>query len=253
MLKILGLIPARYASTRFPQKLMQKVLDKTIIQMVYEQVIQSRFLSEVYIITDHPVIFNHVMSFGGKVIMTDASHTSGTERCAEAAIKLGGSKSFEFVINIQGDEPMIDPDSIDSLAIKLNSKVELASMYLKIKEIEEVLNPNAVKVVLDKYNDALYFSRSPVPFVRDVPVDNWLEKVVFYKHIGLYAYRIDVLEKIVKMPNSPLEEIEKLEQLRWMFNGLKIKMIETFKESIGIDTPQDLLALRQFLKDKKRI
>jgi 3-deoxy-manno-octulosonate cytidylyltransferase (CMP-KDO synthetase) len=253
MLKILGLIPARYASTRFPRKLLTLVENKTIIQMVYEQAIQCNFLSEVYVATDNIEIFDHVQSFGGKVIMTDLSHTSGTERCAEAARKLGGAKAFDFVINIQGDEPIIQPEVIDNLAASLDDAVEIASMYLKINTLEDVLSPNVVKVVLNKNQNALYFSRSPIPFIRDVAVDNWLERAVFFKHIGLYAYQTEVLERIVKIPQAKLEDLEKLEQLRWVYNCFKIKMIETFTQTIGIDTPEDLDKLRQFLRDKKRI
>ncbi len=253
MLKILGLIPARYASTRFPKKLLTLVNDKTVIQMVYEQVIQANFLSDVFVATDHREIFEHVQSFGGKAIMTDTKHSSGTERCAEALKALGGSKNYDFVINIQGDEPLIDFMEIDALAKELNSTDEIASMYLKIKTLEDVLNPNNVKVVLNKYSHALYFSRSPIPFVRDIPVDDWLKKVSFFKHIGLYAYQAEVLEKIVKLSTTTLEDIEKLEQLRWIYNGFKIKMLEAKSENIGIDTPEDLEKLRQFLHNKKRI
>jgi 3-deoxy-manno-octulosonate cytidylyltransferase (CMP-KDO synthetase) len=253
MLKILGLIPARYASTRFPKKLLTLVENKTIIQMVYEQAIQCDFLSAVYVATDHIEIYDHVQSFGGKVIMTDFSHTSGTERCAEAVQKLGGTKEFDFVINIQGDEPIIEPAVIDNLAKSLNSSIDIASMYLKINTLEDILSPNVVKVVFNKNNEALYFSRSPMPFVRDVEVDDWKENADFYKHIGLYAYQTEVLERIVKLPTVKLEELEKLEQLRWLYNGFKIKMIETYSQTIGIDTPEDLEKLRQFLRDKKRI
>jgi 3-deoxy-manno-octulosonate cytidylyltransferase (CMP-KDO synthetase) len=253
MLKILGLIPARYASTRFPKKLLTLVEDKTILQMVYEQAVQCDFLSEIYVATDNIEIFDHVQSFGGKVIMTNVSHTSGTERCAEATQKLGGAKAFDFVINIQGDEPIIQPEVIDSLAKSLNHTVEIASMYLKINALEDILSPNVVKVVLNKNQEGIYFSRSPIPFVRDVQIDDWKIHTNFYKHIGLYAYQTEVLERIVKLPTSKLEDLEKLEQLRWVYNGFKIKMIETYSQTIGIDTPEDLLRLRQFLSDKKRI
>jgi 3-deoxy-manno-octulosonate cytidylyltransferase (CMP-KDO synthetase) len=253
MLKILGIIPARYASTRFPKKLLTLVEDKTIIQMVYEQAIQCNYLSEIYVATDNLEIFDHVQSFGGKAIMTDLSHSSGTERCAEASRKLGGSKAFDFVINIQGDEPIIQPEVIDSLARRLNDSLEIASMYYKIDVLDEVLSPNVVKVVMNKNKEALYFSRSPIPFIRDITIDSWLTYTDFYKHIGLYAYQTEVLEKIVKLSIAKLEDLEKLEQLRWVYNGFKIKMIETKTHTIGIDTPEDLERLRQFLRDNKRI
>ena len=151
MLKILGIIPARFASTRFPKKLLTLVKDKTVIQMVYEQVIQCNYLSDVYVATDHLEIFQHVQSFGGKAIMTDTRHNSGTERCAEALCLLGGSKNYDFVINIQGDEPLIDPLEIDNLARNLQNSEEIVSMYFKINNLEEILNPNVVKVVQNKH------------------------------------------------------------------------------------------------------
>ncbi len=253
MLKILGLIPARFASTRFPKKLLTFVKDKTIIQMVYEQVIQCNYLSDVYVATDHIEIFEHVQSFGGKAVMTNIAHTSGTERCAEALKILGGSKSYDFVINVQGDEPLIDPQEIDNLAQSLKYSEEIVSMYLKINDIESILSPNIVKVILNKQAEALYFSRSPIPFLRDISIDEWHTKHIFLKHIGLYAYQAEILEKITKLSSAEIEDFEKLEQLRWLYNGFKIKMVEANNESIGIDTPADLEKLRQFLDTKKRI
>ena len=249
-MKILGIIPARYASTRFPAKLIQEVNGKSILQYVYEQCLKSSYLSKVLIATDNELIFEKAKDFGAEVVITSTKHLSGTDRCAEALGIYGGAKKFDFAINIQGDEPLISPNTIDELCGILNSRTEIASVYKKISQIDDVLNPNIVKVVIGENNQALYFSRSPIPFVRDEEIDNWLVKHSFFKHLGLYCFRTDILEKIVKIPVSKLETIEKLEQLRWLANGYKISMLETSNESIGIDTQEDFDRFKQFLGKK---
>jgi 3-deoxy-manno-octulosonate cytidylyltransferase (CMP-KDO synthetase) len=251
-MKILGVIPARYASTRFPAKLLKKVEDKTIIQMVYEQCLMAKSLDRVVVATDNDLIFDHVTAFGGDVVMTSEKHNSGTERCAEVAKIFHASTEYEFIINIQGDEPLINPDIIDSLGASLDTNTEVVSICKKIDELQDLLSSNIVKVVLGESNQALYFSRAPIPHMRSVEIDHWLNNAKYYKHLGIYGYRLDILEKIVKCEPSLLEEIEKLEQLRWLANGFKISMVETFEDSIGIDSPEDLERLRQFIKDKKR-
>ncbi len=249
-MKILGIIPARYASTRFPEKLIQEVNGKSILQFVYEQCLKSSYLSKVIIATDHELIFEKVKGFGAEVVMTSTKHLSGTDRCAEALVIYGGAKEFDFAINIQGDEPLISPNTIDDLCGIFNNRTEIASVYKKISLIEELLNPNVVKVVIGENKQALYFSRSPIPFVRDEEIDNWLVNHSFFKHLGMYGFRADILEKIVKIPVSKLEVVEKLEQLRWLVNGYKISMQETSNESMGIDTQEDFDRFKQFIGKK---
>ncbi|MBL0300396.1 MAG: 3-deoxy-manno-octulosonate cytidylyltransferase [Cytophagaceae bacterium] len=249
-MRILGVIPARYASTRFPGKLLKEIGGKSIIRMVYEQCLKTKSLIRVVVATDNELVFDHVQSFGGEVIMTLESHQSGTDRCAEVAKKLHGNTDFDFLVNIQGDEPLIDPETIDSLCSQLDIDTQILTAYKTIKTLDELLNPNLVKVVLGEKNQALYFSRSPIPHIRGVEIDHWLVRNDFYQHIGLYVFSVEVLEKIVRFPVSKLENLEKLEQLRWLSNGFNIKAVEVESDSIGIDTPEDFEALRQFLQGK---
>ncbi len=244
-MKILGVIPARYASTRFPGKPLADIAGKSMIELVYRQVMKSTLLSRVLVATDHPAIFNHVKSFGGKVFMTSESHPSGTDRCYETLSNQ--EEKFDYVINIQGDEPFIAPEQIDLLADLLDGKTELATLIKKIEREEELFNPNVVKVVKDDFNEAIYFSRSPIPHVRNTPKGEWLTHHSFFKHIGMYAYRHDILAKITKLEISSLERTESLEQLRWIENGYSIKVAETNQETIGIDTPEDLERAVQFV------
>ncbi|MCA0362445.1 MAG: 3-deoxy-manno-octulosonate cytidylyltransferase [Bacteroidetes bacterium] len=246
-MRILGVIPARYASTRFPGKLLKEVGGKSILRMVYEQCKKTKSLNRVVVATDNELVYQHVESFGGDVLMTSESHQSGTDRCAEVAKELHGNTDFDFIVNIQGDEPLIDPDTIDSLCSRLDADTQILTAYKPIKTLDELLNPNLVKVVLGEKKQALYFSRSPIPHIRGIAVDEWLKKNTFFQHIGLYVYSVEVLEKIVKFPVSKLENLEKLEQLRWLSNGFKINGVEVESESIGIDTPEDFEALKQFL------
>ncbi len=235
---ILGIIPARYASTRFPAKPLTDIAGKSMIQRVYEQVKKSTLITDVIVATDNKEILDHVTSFGGRVRMTKESHVSGTDRCYEA-LTLQKAK-FDYVINIQGDEPFIQPEQIDLLAKLLDGKTEIATLVKKIEDQSQLFNPNVVKAVVSEKGEALYFSRSTVPHIRNTPDAEWLSKHSFYKHIGMYAYRTDVLKQLTELPVSALEKAESLEQLRWLENGFRIKVAETKTETIGIDTPEDL-------------
>lgn len=253
MISILGVIPARYSSTRFPAKLLQRVIDKSILEMVYLRCLEAKCLSKVVVATDHKTIFDHVKGFGGNVVMTSEIHNSGTDRCFEATNIMGGNAAYEYIINIQGDEPLIEPKLIDSLGQGLGNGVNILTACSLIKDQKQLFSPNTVKIVKNKLNKALYFSRSPIPFLRDIDTELWLQTEKFYKHIGIYAFRTETLEKLVRLPSSKLELTEKLEQLRWLENGFDIYLTETKHEAIGIDTPEDLEALRQFLSQNKRI
>ncbi|HEY9044334.1 MAG TPA: 3-deoxy-manno-octulosonate cytidylyltransferase [Ohtaekwangia sp.] len=237
-MKILGIIPARYASTRFPAKPLVDIAGKSMIQRVYEQVKKTSGIASVVVATDHAEIFDHVKKFGGEVCMTKESHVSGTDRCYEALTLQPGQ--FDYVINIQGDEPFIQPAQIELLASKLNGQTEIATLIKAIDNPEQLFNPNLVKVVISKLGEALYFSRSTIPHIRNTPEAEWLGKHTFYKHIGMYAYRTDILEQLTRISVSSLERAESLEQLRWLENGFKIMVAETKAETVGIDTPEDL-------------
>jgi 3-deoxy-manno-octulosonate cytidylyltransferase (CMP-KDO synthetase) len=247
-MKILGVIPARYASTRFPAKPLVDIGGKSMIQRVYEQVIQAGQLTKVVVATDHEEIYEHVVSFGGTVVMTKEEHPSGTDRCYEA-LRLQ-EEEYNYVINIQGDEPFIKPQQIDLLAALLDGETFIATLVKEINEQETLFNPNVVKAVVAQNGNALYFSRSPVPHIRNTAEAKWLEKGKFFKHIGMYAYRTDILEKLTELQVSPLEKVESLEQLRWLDNGFTIKTTETKTETIGIDTPEDLERALRHLKEK---
>lgn len=239
-MKIIGIIPARYASTRFPGKPLKEIDGKSVIQRVVEQCKKSKSLDDVVVATDDSRILQHVESFGAKAIMTRSNHESGTDRCAEVMDELKAWDSYDFVINIQGDEPFIEPKLIDELATSLDFKIEIGTAVKRISSLEELTNPNVVKAVLTMRRQALYFSRQVIPFVRDVAKENWLTNAEFFKHIGIYAFRTDILKQIVKLPPNVLERTEKLEQLRWLGYGYKIQAVATDYESIGIDTPKDL-------------
>lgn len=238
---VAGIIPARYASTRFPGKPLAIIGGKTMIERVYSQA--RKALELVYVATDDERIYNAVTGFGGLAVMTSDKHQSGTDRCAEAVgviEKLTGKKT-DIVINIQGDEPFIKPEQIRQLVSCFSEpSVDIATLVKKITPGENLFNPNHPKVVIDLNGNALYFSRSVIPFVRDADEDKWLLKHVFFRHIGLYAYRTEVLEAITRLPRSPLETAESLEQNRWLENGFRIKTAVTEFDSFSIDTPADL-------------
>ena len=243
-MRILGIIPARYASSRFPGKPLADILGKPMIRRVYEQASKCGDLHELIVATDDQRIAECVSSFHGKVMMTSSDLRSGTERCYAVAKNLPLDQTFDVVINMQGDEPFIDPRQI-SLVVKAftDDKVSIATLVKKIRLQEELINTNVVKVVFDKNNNALYFSRHPVPFIREKEISGWLKMETHYKHIGLYGYRRRILEEITLLPDSSLEKAESLEQLRWLENGYTIKVTETDIESIAIDSPDDLLKI----------
>ncbi len=244
-MKILGIIPARFASSRFPGKPLADIGGKSMIQRVYEQALKAKSLNKVVVATDDVRILSHVMSFGGDAVMTAENHPSGTDRCFEAFQKAGGASKYDYAVNIQGDEPFIEPEIIDQLTMLLDFKTEIATAAKKIKDYKTLFDPNVVKAVLTMRKQCLYFSRQTVPYVRGYEPETWLEHADFYKHIGIYAYRSDVLEQISHIPTSPLENTEKLEQLRWLGYGYKVYAIVTEYESIGVDTVEDLELLNQ--------
>lgn len=237
--KFIGIIPARYASTRFPGKPLVDIFGKTMIRRVYESAKKCSCLSDVWVATDDSRIFNEVKNFGGNVVFTDENHTSGTERVAEATKLIEDiDVHHDVIINIQGDEPFVNPSQIELLAKQFeDTKTQIATLKTLIKQPKDIENPNVVKVVTDINNFAMYFSRSAIPFVRDDAKNAVNEH---FRHIGIYAYRAIVLQQIVSLPVAQLENFEKLEQLRWLFNGYKIKVVQSDNETIGIDTPEDL-------------
>lgn len=242
----IGIIPARYQSTRFPGKPLATLGDKLIVQWVYENA--KKVLDHVYVATDDERIFRAVEAFGGKAVYTSADHQSGTDRCAEAARKLAGQLNFDVVINIQGDEPFIRPEQVEGLKNCFNSPAtEIATLIKPIVNAAEITNINRPKVVINKNQEALYFSRSPIPFVRDFQPEEWIARNTFFSHIGMYAYRADVLQELTRLEVGQLEKAESLEQLRWLENGYRIKTAQTQFENIGIDTPEDLENAKKFL------
>ena len=244
-MKSIGIIPSRYASTRFPGKPLTIIKGKTMIQRVYEQVVKSKKLSTIFVATDDIRIYDHVNSFGGNVLMTDSKHTNGTTRCNQViSILENTGEHFEIAVNIQGDEPYINPEQIDSvISLFENDNVQIGTLAKKITTSDELFDSNVVKVVLNNQNNALLFSRHPIPLLRDIKNEKWLNNFEFLKHIGIYAYKTSVLKNIANMPAGKLEQAEKLEQLRWLENRISISVNITDYESIAIDTPDDLLKL----------
>jgi 3-deoxy-manno-octulosonate cytidylyltransferase (CMP-KDO synthetase) len=241
MSTFLGIIPARYASTRFPGKPLADIKGKPMIQWVYERALQA--IKEVIVATDDKRIFDTVKAFGGKAVFTSEHHQSGTDRCFEAFELFQKSQNllFDVVINIQGDEPFIRPDQIELLKTCFDDdSVDIATLVKKIDNNSIVFDPNKPKVVVNKKMEAMYFSRSAIPYLRNEKEQNWSKKHNFFQHIGMYAYRAKALAAVTKFEQSALEKAESLEQLRWLENGLKIKTAETEFESFGIDTPEDL-------------
>ncbi len=238
-MKILGIIPARFASTRFPGKPLVMMDGKTMIERVYTQACKSTSLQKVIVATDNEHIYKAVQAFNGNVVMTSTDHPSGTDRCAEVA---GGEQEhYDVIVNVQGDEPFIDPKQIDLLVNCFNdATVNIATLIKKISSTAELANPNTPKVVLDDHNNALYFSRQAIPFLKGIPLEQWHEKGEYFKHIGIYAYRPETLAKLVELPLSKLEKAESLEQLRWLEHGFSIRTAVTDIETIAIDTPEDL-------------
>jgi len=243
-MNILGIIPARYGSTRFPGKPLVDIDGKSMIQRVFEQSSKATLLSRVVIATDDERIMAHVKEFGGNPVMTSPQHISGTDRCAET-VRLDTENKWDAVINIQGDEPYIQPEQIDLLCRCFeNASTTIATLIKEIKSSEELFNHNTAKVILNKNKEAIYFSREPVPYCRNYPEHEWIKHHTYYKHIGIYGYRTNMLLELAQLPKTKLEIAESLEQLRWIENGYTIYTALTSFESIAIDTPDDLLRIK---------
>lgn len=247
-MKFISIIPARYASSRFPAKPLADMAGKPMIQRVYEQV--QKVVSEVWVATDDKRIESVVTSFGGKAIMTSPDLQSGTDRIYAAYKNI--DSDADVIINIQGDEPFVQPSQIEAVMRCFDTDdVQIATLvkpFHKEDGFDVLFNPNSPKVVINKDNEAIYFSRSIIPYIRDVHHTKWLDKHTFYKHIGMYAYRADILKQITSLPQSSLEKAESLEQLRWIENGYRIKVGYTDTETIGIDTPEDLQRALEYLQ-----
>lgn len=242
-MRTIGIIPARYESSRFPGKPLVDIGGKSMIQRVYEQVKGCPSLSEVIVATDDSRIEEHIRSFAGNVIMTSSAHQSGTDRCAEVIAKISG---FDVAINIQGDEPFISPLQIELLSnLFLDPTTEIGTLIKKIDNAEDLFNESIPKVVANTKQEAMYFSRQTIPFQRDVKRENWLKNYTYFKHIGIYGYRVDILKKITKLAVSPYEKSEGLEQLRWLENGYKIKIAETAFDTISVDHPEDVNLIKK--------
>jgi 3-deoxy-manno-octulosonate cytidylyltransferase (CMP-KDO synthetase) len=243
---IIGIIPARYASTRFPGKPLIEIEGKSMIQRVYERASQAQCLSKVIVATDDVRIYNHVQSFGGEVVMTHSDHPSGTDRCWEAYNTQAphapqpSQGRMLYIINIQGDEPFIEPQQIDELGAILDGQVEIASQMIPVQSAGLLFDIGEAKVIVNQDLEAIYFSRQAIPYLKGIDQNHWHKHHTYYRQVGMYAYRIDVLEKITKLVVSPLEKAESLEQLRWLQHGFKIKMALTKYESHCIDTPEDI-------------
>jgi len=240
-MNILAIIPARYASTRFPGKPLLIINDKTMIRNVYDRV--SKIIENVIIATDDYRIENEIKSFNGNYVMTSEHHKSGTDRCTEALslYEKKSNKKFDAVINVQGDEPFIEAEHLNKIIELINKpKFQIATLVKKISSNDDIFNPNKPKVIIDKYDNAIYFSRSAIPYIRDMKKEDWHKKNIFYKHIGIYAYKNNVLKEITKLKQSKLELSESLEQNRWIENGYRIAVDYTNVESISIDTKEDL-------------
>lgn len=250
-MKKIGIIPARYKSTRFPGKPLVDIFGKSMVQRVYEKVSQSNLLDEVWVATDDQRIVDHLEENKIPYILTATDIATGTERCLVAARTLGYLSPEDILINIQGDEPFISANQI-SLLIQAfeHPSTQIASLRKRIDRLPQVLNPNSVKVVSDENDFALYFSRSPIPYVRDTIQDQWLTVANFYKHIGIYAFKFGVLEELSNLETTSLEQLESLEQLSWLSHGYNIRMIITKEESPSIDTPNDLEMVLNLYKDK---
>jgi len=237
-MKVLGIIPARYSSSRFPGKPLIDIAGKTMIQRVVEQASKSSLIDEIIVATDDQRIFDHVKSFKGNVMMTSENHMNGTERCGEVIEKY---PEFDIVINIQGDEPLIQPEQLEKvIALFEEESVQIGSLCKKLTDAEDLFNPNRIKVVKNAANDGLYFSRGAIPFQKDQKISKWLDKADYFKHIGIYEWRLNTLKKLLQLPVSQLEQLESLEQLRWLDAGYKIRLAETTIETPNIDTPEDL-------------
>ncbi|GAB4044993.1 3-deoxy-manno-octulosonate cytidylyltransferase [Spirosoma litoris] len=247
---IIGIIPARYGSTRFPGKPLADIGGKSMIQRVLEQCKQAKSLDKVVVATDDERIAEAVRQLGEEVVMTRTDHPSGTDRCWEAYDRLIGDglipgDSSDYILNIQGDEPFIDPAQIDELAAILDGTVELATQMASVDSAAILHDPKEAKIVVNSQNEALYFSRSAVPYLWGIEPDQWHAHHAYHRHVGLYAYRADVLEKITQLPPSLLEQAESLEQLRWLEAGYRIKLVSTNFQTPSVDSPADIEKILQ--------
>jgi 3-deoxy-manno-octulosonate cytidylyltransferase (CMP-KDO synthetase) len=245
-MNVIGVIPARYDSSRFPGKPLVVIDGKSMIQRVYEQCLKSTSINKLIVATDDQRIADHVRLFGGNVTLTSNKHQSGTDRCAEVA---DNYPEFDILINIQGDEPMINPNQIDLLCKCFdNPQASIATLVKKIGSNDELFNENTPKVILNKNSEAILFSRTAIPFLRGKARENWIEQYTFYKHIGIYGFKTETLKILSNLPLSTLESAEALEQLRWIENGYRIHAAITDQESQAIDTPEDLEKLLKWIK-----
>jgi 3-deoxy-manno-octulosonate cytidylyltransferase (CMP-KDO synthetase) len=237
-MKILGIIPARYQSSRFPGKPLVDIKGKSMLQRVVEQAQLSKLGDNIVVATDDERIIDHCAELKIPFVLTSEHHQSGTDRCYEAFLNL--NKEVDYIINIQGDEPFLDPNQINELLLYCDGKNELLTQMIPVTSVEHLTDAGEVKIALNEKNEAIYFSRSPIPFIKNKPISEWINHFQFYRHVGMYAYRTDCLKKISEMQPSKLEMAESLEQLRWLENGLTIKCVATRYESHCIDTPEDL-------------
>ena len=244
--QIWAVIPARYAAARLPGKPLAQIAGKSLVQRVWEQARQAKRVARVVVATDDPRIQQAVEAFGGEAVMTRPNHSSGTSRIAEVAV----SSDAEIFINVQGDEPLVSPEAIDELAgaIANDETVQLATLATPLTNAKDIMDPNVVKVVLDFDDDALYFSRAPIPWVRDTATAT---RARHLKHLGLYAYRRDALLEFETLPPGELERVEQLEQLRWLENGFKMRVAETSHDSVSVDVPEDIARVEALIRDKK--
>ncbi len=251
-MNIVGIIPSRYSSTRLPGKPLALIGDKPMVQWVYENC--SKGLEHVFVATDDQRIVDAVEAFGGKAVMTRVDHTSGTDRCAEAAknIKEKYGLNSDVIINIQGDEPFFNPDILQDIKKSFeNRETQIATLIQEATEQDHIFNPGEAKVVLNHKSEAIFFSRSPIPYLRNIEQSEWLKNHTYYRHLGIYAYRIDTLNKIVELEPSILEKAESLEQLRWIENGIPVTCVITdMDETMCIDTPEDLKKANEFIQNR---
>jgi 3-deoxy-manno-octulosonate cytidylyltransferase (CMP-KDO synthetase) len=237
-MKVLGVIPSRFGSTRFPGKPLVEIKGKSMIQRVYEQCMKAKNFDKIIVATDNQRIFNHVESFGGTVVMTSPKHPTGTDRCAEVLERFSGN--YDVVVNIQGDEPLIDPGQLDLIASAFErERCQIATLVKKINTEEILFDPSKVKVVRNHTGQALYFSRAAIPY-QSKDQKSWLDTHTYWNHIGIYAYKVDVLNNLSKLDPSALENAENLEQLRWMEAGYTIDTLETNHNSVSVDIPKDI-------------
>jgi 3-deoxy-manno-octulosonate cytidylyltransferase (CMP-KDO synthetase) len=237
-MKIIGIIPARYASIRYPGKPLIDIKGKSMLQRVYEQTKKAIGLTNIIIATDDDRIANHAHSFGAEVVMTKEDHPSGTDRCFEALVNYG--KEYDYVLNIQGDEPFIDPEQINQLTKVCDGQTELATQMIPVNNHAVLFDKGEVKIVMNSAQEALFFSRMVIPFIKGVPESEWHKHHAYFRHVGMYLYRTDVLKQLTQLTPSALELAESLEQLRWLENGFKIKLVQTTFDSHCIDTPEDV-------------